>query len=70
VDEDEAVAIAREEVDFRPERVVVRFVPRGVESLPFWAVSLSSLSPSGTREECATVLVDGRTGEVAETRAC
>jgi len=69
VDQDEAVEIARDEVDFEPEQVIVRFVPRGVESHPFWAVSLSTKNEAGFRQDCATVLVDGETGE-AQTEPC
>ncbi|MGH3035275.1 MAG: hypothetical protein ACRDON_12090, partial [Gaiellaceae bacterium] len=66
VDHDEAVEIAKEEVDFVPERVVVRFVPRGLESRPYWAVSLSTLDEEGNFERIVVVLVNGRTGEVEE----
>jgi hypothetical protein len=69
IDQDEAVAIARDEVDFEPENVQVRFVQRGLDTRPYWAVSLSTENAAGVRQECATVLVNGETG-TAETEAC
>jgi hypothetical protein len=69
IDQDEAVAIAREEVDFQPEKVLVRFVQRGLDARPYWAVSLSTENAAGIRQDCATVLVDGETG-TAQTEAC
>jgi hypothetical protein len=69
IDQDEAVEIAREEVDFEPEKVLVRFVQRGLDARPYWAVSLSTENAAGIRQDCATVLVDGETG-TAQTEAC
>jgi hypothetical protein len=69
VDQDEAVEIAKNEVDFEPEKVIVRFVQQGLGSDKAWAVSLSTENAAGIRQNCATVLVDGETGE-AETEAC
>jgi hypothetical protein len=66
---EEAEAIARDEVDFEPEKVLVRGVQRGLDAHLFWAVSLSTANAAGVREECATVLVDSETGET-ETEAC
>jgi hypothetical protein len=69
VDQDEAVEIARNQVDFEPEKVIVRFVQQGLGSGKAWAVSLSTENAAGIRQDCATVLVDGETGE-AKTEAC
>ena len=66
---EEAEAIAREEVDFEPEQVVVRAVPRGLDSHLDWAVSLSTTNAAGIREDCATVEVDAETGEAVK-RLC
>jgi hypothetical protein len=65
----EAEAIARKEVDFVPDKVLVRGVQRGLDAQLFWAVSLSTTNAAGIREECATVLVDARTGET-QTEPC
>jgi hypothetical protein len=69
VDQDEAIEIAKKQVDFVPEKVIVRFVQEGLGSGKAWAVSLSTENAVGVRQDCATVLVDGETGE-AETEAC
>jgi hypothetical protein len=66
---EEAEAIARDEVEFEPEKVLVRGVQRGLDAHLFWAVSLSTENAAGVREECATVLVDAETGET-QTEAC
>jgi hypothetical protein len=68
VSQEEAVEIAREEVDFEPDRVSVRFVPRGVPSQPYWAVSLSTEDTEGRLERVTVVVVDARTGDVEEVR--
>ena len=68
VSQDEAVEIAREEVDFEPERTMVRSVPRGVGSRPFWAVSFSLLDANGNAERTTVVLVDASTGDITEIR--
>jgi len=66
---EEAEAIARDEVDFEPEKVLVRGVQRGLDAQLYWAVSLSTQNAAGIREECATVLVSAKTGE-AQTEPC
>ena len=68
VSKDEAVEIARAEVDYEPDRVMTRFVPRGIRSRPSWAVSLSTVTAAGRLDEVTVVVVDGRTGEVVEIR--
>ena len=65
-DSDDAVEIARGEVDYEPERVMVRFTPRGIDSTPHWAVSLSVVDAAGNVERVTVVLVDARTGDVVE----
>jgi len=69
VDQDEAVEIAKEEVDFEPTKVLVRFVPQGLQSRPYWAVSLSTTNAVGIRQDCATVLINGETG-AADVQSC
>lgn len=66
---EEAEAIAREQVDFEPEKVLVRGVQRGLDARLYWAVSLSTQNAAGVRVECATVLVDAGTGET-QTEPC
>jgi hypothetical protein len=69
IDPDEAQAIAREEVDFEPEKVLVRGVQRGLDAHLYWAVSLSTENAAGVRQDCATVLVDAETG-ATQTEPC
>jgi hypothetical protein len=69
IDFEEAEAIAREEVDFEPEKVLVRGVQRGLDAHLYWAVSLSTTNAAGIRVDCATVLVDSETG-ATETEPC
>jgi hypothetical protein len=66
---EEAEAIAREQVDFEPDKVLVRGVQRGLDAQLFWAVSLSTENAAGVRVECATVLVNADTGE-PQTEPC
>jgi hypothetical protein len=63
---EEAEEIARDEIDFEPDKVLVRGVQRGLDAHLFWAVSLSKENAQGVREECATVLVDAETGETQQ----
>jgi len=69
IDFEEAEAIARGEVDFEPEKVLVRAVQRGLDAHLYWAVSLSTVNAAGVTEDCATVLVDAKTG-TTETQRC
>ncbi len=47
---------------------MVRFTPRGVNSRPYWAVSLSLLDAAGNPERITVVLVDAQTGDIEEIR--
>jgi Peptidase propeptide and YPEB domain len=68
VSDDQAIAIAKQEIDYTPDRVQVRLVRRGVQSRPYWAVSLSTVGPNDRPERITVVLVDARTKEVTEVR--
>jgi hypothetical protein len=68
VSQEEAVAIAREEIDYEPDCARARFLPRGFQSRPTWAVSLVTVGAGGMLERATVVVVDGRTGDVIETR--
>ena len=68
ISQEEAVEIARGEVDYEPDRVSVRFLPRGFQSRPTWAVSLSTVGAEGDLTRITVVVVDGRTGEILEVR--
>jgi hypothetical protein len=68
VSKEDAVVIAKREIDYEPERVLTRFVPRGFQSCPSWAVSLATLDSRGDVERVTVVVVDGVTGDVVEIR--
>ncbi len=68
VTKEEAAAIARDRIDFAPDQVMTRFIPRGAESSPAWAVSLSTAGPGGRLENVTVVVVDANTGDVIEVR--
>lgn len=68
VTKEEAAEIARDRIDFEPERVMARFVPRGARSEPAWAVSFSTVARDGSLEDVTVVVVDARDGEVIEVR--
>jgi hypothetical protein len=66
---EEAEEIARDQVDFEPDKVLVRGIQRGLDAHLYWAVSLSTTNAAGVRVDCATVLVDAETGE-PQTEPC
>jgi hypothetical protein len=66
ISQDEAVAIAKRQIDYEPDRVNVRFFRRGVPSRGAWAVSLSTVEESSAMERLTTVVVDAGTGRVVE----
>jgi hypothetical protein len=66
IDDQQALATARDAVDFEPDRTSVRFVRQGLRSYPFFAVSLSLGQEGQPGARRATVLVDARSGDVAE----
>ena len=69
VSQEEAVEIARDEIDYEADRVGVRFLPQGFQSRPSWAVSLSTVDAQGELTRVTVVVVDGETGEILEVRA-
>jgi hypothetical protein len=68
IEADQAVAVARQQIDFRPDGHNVRFMRRGVNQRPFWAVSLWQRGEDGVGYRRITVvLVDAENGNVEET---
>jgi hypothetical protein len=63
VSKDEAIEIARGEVDFTPDDVRVRLIKRGIQSQEFWLVGLAR-----GQTEAVNVVIDADTGAVAEVR--
>jgi hypothetical protein len=67
--QDEAVAMATEQVSFTPEETQVRLLRQGLDRHPFWIISLSIPSADGnTYDELAVVRIDATSGEIVEFR--
>ena len=62
---EQAIATARPEAGFTPQRTQVRLVRQGLTGHPFWAVSFSVAAPSGNGyAKLTTVRVDANTGKL------
>jgi hypothetical protein len=68
ISQEQAVAIARQEIDYEPERVMVRLLKQGLKSRPYWAVSLATFTDTGALERATVVVVDARSGDVTQIR--
>jgi hypothetical protein len=67
VSKEQAMQTARNQVTFDPERTQIRFLRQGINSKPFWIVSLSiSGETEDTFRRIAVVRVDANTGEVED----
>ena len=65
--QDEAIAIATEQVDFEPENTQIRLLRQGLDRHPFWIVSLSiPRAPTDSVHALAMVRIDATSGEVVE----
>jgi hypothetical protein len=68
ITEQQAIAKAEEQVDFTPENTQIRLLRQGLNTRPFWIVSLSI--PKGDSDDTfsrlALVHIDANTGEVTE----
>ena len=68
-DKTQAIAKAEAAVDFTPKRVQVRFLRQGLDSKPFWIVSLSRPGKQqGTFSALAVVRIDANTGKVKDVQ--
>jgi hypothetical protein len=66
VNQERAIATARPEAGFSPERTQVRLVRQGLTAHPYWAISFSVPAASGDGyAKLTTVRVDANTGKVA-----
>ena len=64
---EQAIQTAERQVDFSPQRTQVRLLRQGLNSQPFWIVSLSIPGErTSTFRRLATVRIDANTGKVAE----
>lgn len=68
VSQEQAVAIARTRIDFRPEDYQIRFLRRGIPSRGYWAVSFFIRKKAGGYARVTVVLVDAANGQVTEVR--
>ena len=67
--QEEAVALAQDQVDFTPADTQVRLLRQGIDRHPFWIVSLSVESADGdTYDELAVLRIDATSGEIVEFR--
>ena len=63
----QAIAKAESQVDFTPKREQIRFLRQGLNSKPYWIVSLSRPGKRrGTFSELAVVRIDANTGKVTD----
>jgi hypothetical protein len=66
---DQAIAKAEKQVDFTPKREQIRFLRQGLNSKPYWIVSLSRPGKRrGTFSELAVVHIDANTGKVTDVQ--
>jgi hypothetical protein len=65
VTKDQAIERAEKQVDFNPTRTQVRLLRQGLNSTPFWMVSLSIPGDrQGTFDELAVVQINANTGKI------
>jgi hypothetical protein len=65
VSQEQAIEIAKAEVTFEPNDIVIRLQKRGLTQNTFWLVGLGIKRDDGTYERATNVLVDADTGDVA-----
>jgi hypothetical protein len=65
ISQDEAVAIARKEIDFEPTKHQIKYLPQGVPPVYYWAVNFVKETEAGRVVHTEVVLVNANTGEVA-----
>ena len=67
ISQDEAIAIARKQIDFTPDKVQIRYVPQGIRPVYYWAVSLYTVR-NGAPARVNVVLVNATTGEAVRKK--
>ena len=65
ISQDEAVAIARKQIDFEPSTYQVKYLPQGLPPVYYWAVNFAKENESGQIVHTEVVLVNANTGTVA-----
>jgi hypothetical protein len=66
VPKEEAVEIAKREVDFEPTDYQIRLIKQGVQSREIWLVGLERRGTDDRLLNATSVLVDANTGEVVD----
>ena len=69
ISKQEAVAVARPNVDFKPQGYNIRLVRQGVPPRPVWAVSFWIRKAGGGYSRITLVLVDANSGRVMQVRS-
>jgi hypothetical protein len=66
---DQAIAKAQRQIDFKPDRTQIRLLRQGIQSEPFWIVSLSIKGEAeNSFRELAVVRIDANSGKVETVR--
>ena len=68
VSKTDAVAVARPNVDFKPQGYNIRLVRQGIPPRPVWAVSFWIRKAGGGYSRITLVLVDANSGQVMQVR--
>jgi hypothetical protein len=67
VTKEAAIATARDQISFTPTRTQIRLLRQGINSKPFWIVSLSiPADTEGVFRRLTVVRIDANTGEVED----
>jgi hypothetical protein len=67
VSKEQALATAREQISFTPRREQIRLLRQGLNSKPFWIVSLSVPGEAeGTFKQLTVVRIDANNGKVED----
>ena len=69
ISQDQAVEIAKGRIDFDPQHFQVRLFKKGIDSHPYWGVSLYN-GPRTQPTRCRVVQVDAVTGRIAAISRC
>jgi hypothetical protein len=64
----DAIAVARPKVDFKPQGYNIRLVRQGIPPRPVWAVSFWIRKAGGGYSRITVVLVDANSGQVMQVR--
>ena len=69
LNKDQAITKAEQQVDFTPQRTQIRLLRQGLNSKPYWIVSLSRPGKApGSFSELAVIRIDANTGKVVSVR--